>query len=122
MQGARVKPTTKVRVVVNVEVGEPTDPRIFRDLALAAIDRYLMQVGGRAAARLEEPSRAQYYVRHRTAQEGPYRHEPPLWHYYGPFDTYESAKACWDEVQPNWQEGGVVRRCGPCGQDTEAHA
>lgn len=60
-----------------------------------------------------------YFVQHRTAQEtsgSGYRPPDLPWSYDGPFATYSEAKAQWDKIHPNWQEGGVVTKCEHCGQ------
>ena len=63
-------------------------------------------------------SEGDFYVKHRTAQEmsgSGYKPPSDPWKYDGPFDTYAAAKKHWDKIHLNWQEGGVVVKCGHCG-------
>jgi hypothetical protein len=64
-----------------------------------------------------------YFVKHRTFQEtsgSGYRPPDQPWTYAGPYATFAKAKAYWDEIHPNWQEGCVVTKCGECGQYARA--
>lgn len=42
----------------------------------------------------------------------------PLWQYKGPLLTVQEAQGEWNRITPGGQEGGVIRRCTACGQDT----
>ena len=60
-----------------------------------------------------------FYVKHRTAREtSGSGYMPPNnpWEYDGPFATKAEARAHWDKIHPNWQEGCVVTKCEHCGQ------
>jgi hypothetical protein len=59
--------------------------------------------------------RDEFFVKHRTAQEGFYPSSLP-WKYAGPFASRREADAHWAKIQPNWQEGEVVTKCEHCGQ------
>lgn len=66
-----------------------------------------------------------YWVKHRTAQEraGSGYMPPDLpWTYDGPYETWDAAKAHWDEIRPGWQEGEVVSKCQACGGDVAHRA
>lgn len=64
-----------------------------------------------------------YFVKHRTVQErSGSGYQPPEhpWTVAGPFDDADSAFAFWDEIAPNWQEGGVFFKCPGCGELKQA--
>jgi hypothetical protein len=51
-----------------------------------------------------------------------YRPPDLPWTYDGPFASFDEAKAHWDKIHPNWQEGCVVTKCGECGEYKRATA
>jgi hypothetical protein len=95
------------------------DKSLLRNKA-AAIGRLMALVNQQSGdAKGEAPARKVYFVKHRTDQErSGSGHRPPdlPWEYDGPFDTYDEARAHWDKIRPDWQEGGMATKCSECGE------